>query len=235
MLCKIADLITEVPDTGGLAPRVREYLWDKNELPDIVIRESEFRPHAWKGAPYDLYCYMESGAVFCANLLYHDGMMLHASAVAYGGRAYLFSGSSGVGKSTHTRLWKQIFGDEAVIINDDKPALRFQKGCWYAYGSPWCGKEGVNANLKVPIAGICFLEQGERNSISSLSSQEAIPLVISQTMYKFKQVEQTQLMLQNVGNLIQHVPMFRMINRADFESVQMTYECMLSHARGCSL
>ena len=231
MLCKIADLITEVPDTGGLAPRVRDYLWEKDDPPDIVIRESDFRFGAWKGASYDLYCYMESGADFYANLLFHEGMMLHASAVSYGGRAYLFSGPSGIGKSTHTRIWKQIFGEEAVIINDDKPALRFLDGRWYAFGTPWCGKEGINTNLKVPLAGICFLKQGDENTISLLSAQEAIPLIIPQTMYRFKRPEKTRLLLRNMGRLIDYVPICCMINRADQESARLSYESMLQYAK----
>lgn len=230
MLCKIAELITEVPDIGGLAPRVRDYLWDREEEPDIVIRESNFRPNAWKGAPYDLYCYMESGADFYANLLYHEGMMLHASAVAYDGRAYLFSGPSGVGKTTHTKLWQQIFGDEAVVINDDKPALRFRDGRWYAYGTPWCGKDGINLNRKVPLAGICFLEQGEENSVSLLSAKDAIPLIMPQTMYRFKRPDKPSLLLEHMNLLMLSVPMFLLVNRADPECARMSYSHMLRHA-----
>lgn len=231
MLCKIADLIIDIPDIGGLAPRVRDYLWEKDETADIVIRESHFRPGAWKGAPYDLYCYMESGADFSANLLYHGGMMLHASAVAYGGRAYLFSGPSGIGKSTHTRLWRQIFGDEAVVINDDKPALRFLDERWYAYGTPWCGKEGINVNTKVPLAGICFLEQGETNSISSLSAQDAIPRIIPQTMYGFKRPDKAQSLLERMDCLIRHIPICMMVNKADEECARMSYSYMTQCAQ----
>lgn len=75
---------------------------------------------------------------------------------------------SSVGKSTHTGLWRQVFGDERVkILNDDKPALRFEKGIWYAYGTPWSGKYGMNLNLRYPVAGICFLKQGAQNKIES--------------------------------------------------------------------
>jgi hypothetical protein len=226
MLCKIADLITEVPDTGGLAPRVRDYLWDGNDVPDIIIRESDFRPEAWKGAPYDLYCYMETGAYFHSSLLNYGGIILHASAVIYDGRAYLFSGPSGIGKSTHTRLWKQFLGDEAIVINDDKPALRFLDERWYAYGTPWCGKEGINVNVKRPLAGICFLEQGEKNSISELSAREAIPQIIPQTMYKFKRSKKTYLLLKNINCLMERIPMFHMVNRADLECAQMSFDHM---------
>ena len=183
-----------------------------------------------EGASYEMYCYMESGACFYANLLHYGGMMLHASAVAYDGRAYLFSGPSGIGKSTHSRLWKESFGDGAVVFNDDKPALRYLNGRWYAYGTPWCGKDGINQNLKVPIAGICFLEQGEENVISLLSAKEAIPLLFPQTMHRFKKAENTQLLMENMGSLIQHIPMFHMNNRADLGSAQLSYTCMLLHA-----
>ena len=230
MLCKIADLITEVPDIGGLAPRVRDYLWESDAQPEIVIRESDFRSGMWNGLPYDLYCYMESGSHFYANLLYHDGMMLHASAVAYEGRAYLFSGISGVGKSTHTKLWQTVFGDEAVVFNDDKPALRFLDGRWYAYGTPWCGKDGINVNRKVPLAGICFLEQGEPNDISQLSPKQALTFTISQTHHKFKKADKARLMLKNVEKLLIEIPTFRLINRPSEDVVRLAYETMTFHA-----
>lgn len=227
MLCKIADLITDVPDTGGLAPRVRDYLWESDSPPDIVIRESDFRPNAWKGIPYDLYCYMESGVHFYANLLHYNGMMLHASAVAYEGRAYLFSGPGGIGKSTHTGLWKKVFGERAVVINDDKPALRFLDGRWYAYGTPWCGKDGINANLRVPLAGICFLEQGDHNDLTLLTAREAIPLVIAQTICGFKKSEKAYYLLQNMETLLREIPICKMMNQPNEAAVQLGYENML--------
>ena len=85
---------------------------------------------------------------------------------AMDGQAYLFSADSGVGKSTHSRLWQQVFGDQRVtIINDDKPALRLRDGVWYVYGTPWSGKYGLNHNLCYPLAGICFLERSKTNKI----------------------------------------------------------------------
>jgi hypothetical protein len=192
----------------------------------VIIRESDFREGVWKGLPYETYCYMESGSFFYMNLLYHGGMMLHASAIAYEGRAYLFSGPSGVGKSTHTRLWKETFGDKVVVFNDDKPALRFLDGQWFAYGTPWCGKDGINANMKVPLAGICFLEQGETNTISLLDPKEAIPYIIPQTLHRFKTPGKAEQMLERVGMLITHIPMFHMVNRPNQEAVLLAYDTM---------
>lgn len=57
------------------------------------------------------------------ELLKQDTFLLHGSTVAVDGKAYLFTAACGTGKSTHTRLWKEAFGDRAVMINDDKPFL----------------------------------------------------------------------------------------------------------------
>jgi hypothetical protein len=230
MLCKIADLIVEIPELGGVTPRLGDYAWEGDPTPDIVIRESDFRPDSWKGASAELYNYLESGAHFYANLLYYGGMMLHASAVAYGGRAYLFSGPCGIGKSTHTRLWRSCFGEEAVVFNDDKPALRFLDGRWYAYGTPWCGKDGINVNMRVPLAGICFLEQGRENEISLLQPAAAIPLILQQTLHWFKSSDKAYGMLNQLRCMLDHIPVYRLVNRPEPEAARLSYETMLAEA-----
>ena len=74
-------------------------------------------------------------ARFSAQILHHNGLVLHASAIAHQGRAVLFSAPSGVGKSTHTQLWQKQFGaEQAVILNNDKPALRLLDQQWWVYG-----------------------------------------------------------------------------------------------------
>ena len=73
--------------------------------------------------------------------------MVHASAVEVDGKAYLFSADSGTGKLTHTKQWQNYFGKErALIINDDKPAIRKDKNGWAAYGTPFSGKTDENLN-----------------------------------------------------------------------------------------
>jgi hypothetical protein len=231
MLCKIADLITDVPEAGGLAPRLRDYQWTGAQTPDIIIREDEYRSNMWKGYPRDFCCYMESGFLFYARLLCFQGMMLHASAVVYDGRAYLFSGSSGVGKSTHARLWQKMLGeDRAVVINDDKPALRRMNGRWYAYGTPWCGKDGINANQRAPLAGICFLEQGEENRISILDPKDAVPKLISQTMHWFYKPEKVYLMLDNLQKLLDVIPTYHFVNRPEPEAARISFDIMRREA-----
>lgn len=232
MLCKIADLIAEVPEAGGLAPRCQSYVCSQNEKPDIIIREEEFSaaryPAFWK---WENVAYMESSRLFYRALLENNGMYLHSSAVCVDGRAYLFSGPSGTGKSTHTRLWQQIFGEKAQVINDDKPALRCIDGTWYAYGTPWCGKDGININMKVPLAGICFLKQAPHNKIRRLSQVEAAANIISQTMRYFKNMDRLDMMLGHVDKLVREIPVFELENRPEPEAAYLSYHTMLSGAK----
>ena len=235
MLCKITDLLTEVPETGGIAPRFGDYLTNEKATADIIIRDELYKLERWPTLTEEQAVYMESGSQFYRALLDFDGMMLHASAVAVDGKAYLFSGQSGIGKSTHTGLWQQTFGDKVKLFNDDKPALRRLDGTWYAYGTPWSGKHGININMKVPVAGICFLKRGDENKIRRLSPIEALPQVLTQTLRKFKDAERLSLMLALVDKLVKEVPMYELYNRPEPEAARLSYETMRQGAKEANL
>ena len=155
----------------------------------------------------------------------YNGLMLHASAAALGGRAYLFSGPCGRGKSTHTRLWQQTFGEAVQVFNDDKPALRRLDGRWYAYGTPWCGKDGINQNRKFPLAGICFLQKGAENRIRRLTAAAALPLALAQTTYRLLP-EGMELLLGHLDRLLREIPVFELTNKPEPDAARLSYETM---------
>lgn len=178
---------------------------------------------------------MESGSQFYAQLLLYDGLMLHASAVELNGMAYLFSGPCGAGKSTHTRLWQQTFGEAARVFNDDKPALRLLDGRWFAYGTPWSGKNHINLNMKVPLAGICFLKQAPEDKIKRLSQKDAVSNVISQTLRRFFLEEKLSLMLSHVDRLVREIPVFELESRPYEAAARLSYETMKQAAQEAGL
>ena len=94
-------------------------------------------------------------------LFERDVLMTHGSTVAVDGKAYLFTAKCGTGKSTHTRLWRQVFESRAAMVNDDKPFLKITEAGVLACGSPWSGKHGLDTNITVPLQGICILERGK--------------------------------------------------------------------------
>ncbi len=226
MLCKIADLLVEVPEIGDMPLRCKEYLYPGEGTPDIVIREDQIEEENWPGLKGNALIYMDTGSVFFFHLLKNNGMMLHSSAVEMDGKAYLFSGHCGAGKSTHTRLWQSTFGEKAQVFNDDKPALRCIDGTWYAYGAPWCGKDGINQNKKVPLAGICFLKQAQENKIRRLTPQESLRYVFAQTTYRFKEAKNLDLMLTQADQLVKKIPIFELENRPEPEAARLSYETM---------
>lgn len=229
MLCKIADLVVEVPEENGLATRVEKYRCNDTTA-DIVICPQLYEPEYWPKLSENDMAYMESGVQFYSELLRYDGMMLHASAVELDGRGYLFFGSCGAGKSTHTRLWQQVFGENAQVFNDDKPALRYLNNKWYAFGTPWCGKDGINQNKKVPLAGICHLKQANVNRIRRLGTIEATQKIVMQTPRIFKNQDKLELMLCNLDKLVKQIPVFELENRPEPAAVQLSYKTMCKAA-----
>lgn len=225
MLCKIADLLIEVPEAGGMTPRCRDYLTKEKVSADITIRADLYKSDRFPYRDENMVAYMESCAQFCSQILNHDGLYLHASAIELKGKAYLFSGPSGMGKSTHTRLWQSVYPD-ARVFNDDKPALRCLDGRWFAYGTPWCGKDGININMKVPLAGICFLRRGEENSIRRLSPKEASTRIISQTTRRFKTEKRLDLLLSHVERLVTMIPVYELFCRPDADAARLSSETM---------
>ena len=114
-------------------------------------------------------------------LFRRDVLVFHGSVVAVDGQGYLFTAKSGTGKSTHTRFWRQVFGDRAIMVNDDKPFLRFTQEGVLVCGSPWSGKHGLDTNITVPLQGICILERGTENRIRRITPKEALFMLLQQS------------------------------------------------------
>lgn len=226
MLCKIADLVVQVPEEDGLLERCKEYVYSGEERPDIVIDSAQYRREPYPGGICsNSLAYMESGHQFYMQLVAHGGFSFHASAVMLEGKVYLFSGNCGAGKSTHARIWCQTFPG-AVNINDDKPALRCIDGVWYAYGTPWCGKEGIHQNLHGPVAGVCFMEQADHNAISPMAPAQALQAVLQQTVYKFGYPEQLDAMLNLLDHFLNTVPIYRLENLPDAQAAMLSRQAM---------
>lgn len=168
--------------------------------------------------------YMGTGTIFARRLLNFDGFQLHSSAVMVEGKAYLFSAPSGMGKSTHTEKWCRLFG--AVLLNDDKPALRRLDGGWMAYGTPWSGKHDLSLPTGVPLGGIAFLRRSEQNRITRLEPADAVPMLISQSL-RHLTAEQMSQQLVLLDKLLREVPVWDLQCRNDDEAAYVSYGQMV--------
>lgn len=235
MYYKIAEWIVEyTPKYEKLRGKMASYELGSQEkredfVPDISLKYNEkYHNEQHKLHPSiadDRLEYIYVGGEFNRKILNYGGIMVHSSAVAVDGKAYLFSAPCGTGKSTHTKQWQKYFGEEkAVIINDDKPVLYRNPDGWYAYGTPFSGKTDENVNRKVRLQGICMLERGE-NQIRRIEPAEAILLILQQTI-RPRNEKYLDKMLEIMNQILTEVPIYRMQCDISEEAVKMAYEKM---------
>ena len=158
-------------------------------------------------------------------LLSKNTILLHGSTVAVDGRAYLFTAACGTGKSTHTRLWREAFGDRAVMVNDDKPFLKLTDRDVLAYGSPWSGKHGLATNICVPLQGICLLHRGEENRIMRIDPERMIDTLRRQVHAPIEErlLQQTDAL---VDQLAARVPLWEMACNKELEAALVSHAAM---------
>ena len=209
---KIADLNIKINHTFPYVARLcRDYLNpDQNEKIDFEVSPiQEDLNKDMKALPDKPEFYFESLSIYrqiARKILEYNGIVMHASVIEAGGKAYAFTAPSGTGKSTHTRLWTENF-DDAVIINGDKPLLRYIDDKLYVYGSPWCGKENYNVNSKAELCAICFIERAEQNSITEIDTNTALRKIFTQLLLP-ENKEQTDMFFNMVDILTQKVKFY---------------------------
>ena len=172
--------------------------------------------------------FLERAAIqrkFAEVLFDLDILLLHGSTVAVDGSAYLFTARSGTGKSTHTRLWREVFGSRAVMVNDDKPFLKFTPEEILACGSPWSGKHGLDSNVSVPLKGICLLERGAENQITPLNQEDALAFLQKQCHIPADPGKLPRL-LELLEELTRRVPLWRMTCTKDPQAALVAYSTM---------
>ena len=158
-------------------------------------------------------------------LLDHDVLLFHGSTVAVDGYAYSFTADCGTGKSTHTRYWRQVFGDRAIMVNDDKPFLKITEEGVLACGAPWSGKHGLETNVKLPLKGICILHRGSENIITPISPEAAIAMLTKQSVAPVDP-EKLPKFTALVEKLSRSVPLWQMDCTKDPDAARISQAAM---------
>ena len=161
------------------------------------------------------------------HLLCHNTLMLHGSTVSVDGEAYLFTAPCGTGKSTHTRLWRELFGERAIMVNDDNPFLQITSSGVFAYGSPWCGKHGLATNVCVPLKGICLLHRGRENVIVRKEPMYLIDTIRHQVHTPTDEalVQKTSALVDMLTDI---VPLWEMHCNMDLNAAKVAHGAMSS-------
>lgn len=172
--------------------------------------------------------YLETLAVYrkiTEQFLEDDIILFHGSVIAVDGEAFLFTAKSGTGKSTHTANWRKVFGERAVMVNDDKPLLRITDEGVFAYGTPWDGKHHMSTNMRAPLKAVCVLTRSENNFIekSSLGKQYSI---ILQQVHRMKNAEKMKKILGLLDRMFRVTEIYRLGCNMDEESAVVAYNGM---------
>ncbi len=217
--CRIADLDVRF-DTRYEKAKLyaADYLIPETAQPDLTLSASDEEldevladiPARTDAA--DARAYAEFIALlraFSREAYAYDVFLLHAAVIEADGMGYAFFAPSGTGKSTHIRLWRTRFGKAVNIVNGDKPFIRRKGDAFYAYGTPWCGKERWQRNVCVPLGGICELARGVTDVCTRLSVSEATPILLSQT-YLPDTPEGAGHVLELLDGVMRQVPVFHL-------------------------
>ena len=154
--------------------------------------------------------YLETLAVYrklVEYLIDYHIVLLHGSAVAVDGEAYLFVAQSGTGKSTHAKLWREFMGKRVIMVNDDKPLLEIKEKEVFVYGTSWDGKHHLNTNVSIPVKGICVLHRAEENYIKIENQQNAYMELFKQ-VYRPKSKVKLQRVLCSLDRIVQQIPVY---------------------------
>lgn len=177
---------------------------------------------------------------FSNQLFKRNQFFFHGAAFKWHNKAIIFTGKSGIGKTTQLQHWHTLFSEEIEIINGDKPVIEYDddlsagKSKFIVYPSPWSGKEGWSGNNHAPLAGIVLLEQGDHDEMIRLTEREAVFPVFLQFLFIPENRSYVEKVCDYEEQLLNHIPVFKLINRGTAESALLTHKYLLENLDGIS-
>ncbi len=214
---KVCEIVIEVNCFKESTKRIcSKYLCDSK--PEISITIGETRRFETE--------FLELHYLITEKLASRGIMLIHGSAISMDGEAYIFIAPSGTGKSTHTALWRELFGDRVVMINDDKPYIKVNpNGECLVYGSPWDGKHKLSTNISVPLKAICCLNRGTENTIKEITIKEALPNLLKQS-YQSDNAQRESDILTTLNTIALNTKFYSLNCNTQVEAATISYNGM---------
>ena len=220
---------------------LKEYVTDKVPLISVVPTEEDLiriqadfdrmdkaegrPPHKRSGA------FLENNAIhalLAERLVDFDVLLVHGSALCMDGKVYIFTAPSGTGKSTHTRLWREVYGDRVIMINDDKPMLKISEAGTTVYGTPWDGKHHLSRNACAPLEAIVELNRDVYNHMEPMTGVEAFPLLMKHS-YGSGRPDTMRKIMELRKQLLDTVRFYRLGCNMSPEAARVAFETMNLH------
>ncbi len=158
----------------------------------------------------------------------HNAFVMHSAVIEANGEGIAFAAHSGTGKTTHMLLWQRLLGEKMIIVNGDKPIIRFFDGepdTPYAYGTPWNGKESMGCNMKTRLRHICLIERADENSAVPLETDAAVSLLFNQT-YMPRDPAAVAATMAMMNRLINSCRLWRIRCNMDISAAETAYKAI---------
>jgi len=135
------------------------------------------------------------------------GLLVHAASAVRNGKAFLFAGVSGAGKTTISRLAPP----DALLLTDEISYVRREGQHFVAHGTPFAGELArVGENVQAPLAALYLLHQGQENSIEPLGHSEAVRRLMENVLFFANDPELVSKVFETVCELVRQVPVYRL-------------------------
>lgn len=140
-------------------------------------------------------------------LVKQGGFLLHSASAVRNGKAFLFAGASGAGKTTISRLAPP----DSALLSDEISYIRKQRDGYLAFGTPFTGELAkLGENISAPIAALYLLAKGDENRIEPIASVEAIRSLLANMLFFADDPELVQLAFHSACEFVDRVPVFRL-------------------------
>ena len=229
---KIADIVVEV---NAFNESTKKYCLDflceedSNYVITMTREDLENETHIQEDGK--VYASEEISALYrkIANLFIERNIVvMHGSSFKVGDYAFIVTARSGVGKSTHVNLLRQLLGNEFSYINDDKPLLEVNDDNCMLYSSPWNGKERRGNNTSAPLKAIIFLNRGD-NTYRKIDNKQEIYFKLLTQIYLPTDKSKREKALKIIDVLLKRLNFYEINVNKELDSASMTYERIIKN------
>ena len=224
---KIANKVLDINAFNETTKRYcRNFLSEEKEDYIITMSEEDLKNESSNSIDGKVYVNEEISALYrkIADLFVEENIIVfHGSSFKVNNCGFIVTARSGVGKSTHVKLLKELLNDELVYINDDKPLLEVKDDITI-FSNPWNGKERRGNNTSAPLKAILFLRRSEKPNFKKIINKEEIYIKLMSQTYLPKEKSKREKALKLVDQILKVTDFYEINVNMGEESAKMTYE-----------
>ena len=224
---KIADIVLEINAFNETTKEYcKKFFTDEEAKYIITMSKEDLINEATNSSDGKVYVNEEISALYrkIADLFVEENIVVfHGSSFMVDNQGYIITARSGVGKSTHSRLLKELLGEEFEYINDDKPLIKVSDSITI-YSSPWNGKERRGNNMSAPLKAVLFLSRNEKPNYKKIINKEEAYIKLLSQIYLPKEKAKREKALKLVDLILKYANFYEINVNKEIESAKMTYE-----------